>query len=240
MKLRQHSIALILSLLAGFVSASSLAGSPATELEKQVEGLWFYTGLTTSDGNDMPLTGVFLFKDGIFMQHAVFDGESLETQGAMAHAGPYQARTDHVHLVAEQTISTAPAQSPALSFRANTEHDVTVARSGDELRLVFSMGTGTIQDFEYVGPGEGALYALEDGALALVDGHCLLVQGNAGGTVAGYGRYERHGDELRIDVIRWTEANSDGAINVSGKTVIASFDGQALTLDSGHRFKVRK
>lgn len=68
----------------------------------------------------------------------------------------------------------------------------------------------------------------------------MLGSGALFGAVAGYVSYERHGDELRIDVIRWTEANSDGASNVSGKTVIASFDRQVLTLDSGHRFKVRK
>jgi len=91
-------------------------------LRQQVDGLWFYTGLTTSDGTDMPLTGIFLFKDGVFVQQAVFDGGSFDEAGSMAHAGPYRPEpaTGSIHLVAEQTISVTPTDSPALSFSDGT------------------------------------------------------------------------------------------------------------------------
>jgi len=213
---------------------------PATSsLEKQVEGLWFYTGLTTSDGDDLPLTGVFLFKDGVFVQHAVFNGDPIETQGAMAHAGPYSDTGEFIHLVAEQTISTAPLEDSPLTSRGLTEHDVTVNRAGDELTLVFSKGTGTVQNFEYVGPGSGEIYALQNGALAFVDGHFILVDGDESGIVAGYGAYEQSGDAMTLNFIRWTESDPSAASNQGDTTMQATFDGQAFMLENGRSFAVK-
>lgn len=203
---------------------------------EQVEGLWRYTGLTTSGGQDMPLTGIFLFKDGTFLQQAVFDGEPYDEQGAMAHAGPYTAGEDSVQLVAEQTISVSPQDDPPLSFRADTEHDLAVTRSGDELTLVF--GSGTVQEFELLGPGDGEVYELEDGAFSLTDGHFILVQGNEEGTVSGFGTFERSGDDLTLQIERWTEADRAGARNLRDTAMQATFDGALLTLADGREFRV--
>lgn len=210
----------------------------AAAIEKQVAGLWKYTGLTSGDGQEMPLTGIFLFKDGTFVQQAVFDGTPFEEQGSMAHAGPYKSKSDHVHLLAEQTISTAPAEDSPLSFRENTEHQVTVDREGGDLTLVFSMGTGTVQEFQRVGPGEGELYDLADGTLAFVDGHFLLVEGDEQGVVTGYGTYEQDGNDLQLNVIRWAEADASGATNLKDTTLHATFDGEVLTLADGRSFEV--
>ena len=205
-------------------------------LEQQVEGLWFYTGLTSSSGNEMPLTGVFLIKDGVFVQHAVFNGEPIEDQGAMAHAGPYLAAAESIHLVAEQTISTAPLENSPLTSRGLTEHDVTVSRSGDNLTLVFSMGTGTVQNFERVGPGDGEVYSLPNGALAFIDGYFVLVEGNESGVVAGYGTFEKAGESMTLNVIRWTESDQSTASNLGGTSMQATFDGQSFTLEDGRSF----
>lgn len=211
----------------------------AADIEKQVSGLWYYTGLTTDSG-EHPLTGVFLFKDGIFMQQAIFDGENFYTSRSMAHAGPFQAFDTHVHLVAEQTMSTTPDREAKLSFTANTEHDVTVARDGDKMRLQFNMGTGITQDFKYVGPGEGELYKLDDGALAFVDDHFVLVQGNADGIVTGYGTYKKHRhDRVVLKVIRWTEGSAGKVTNLRDVSLEARFDGKKLTLPHGHVFEIR-
>lgn len=207
-------------------------------LEQQVEGLWFYTGLTTSDGTEMPLTGIFLFKDGVFVQQSVFNGEPFEEQGAMAHAGPYSAGPEWVHLVAEQTISTAPLDSSPLSFTANTEHDLAVSRSGDDLSIVFSKGTSTVQNFVYVGPGEGELYGIQNGALAFVDGYFILVQGDESGVVTGYGTFEKDGDSLTLNIIRWAESDQSVASNLRDTTMQATFDGQLFTLEDGRSFQV--
>lgn len=212
--------------------------SESPSIAEQIDGLWMYTGLTTSDGTDLPLTGVFLFKDGVFLQQAVFDSEPFDSAGAMAHAGPVtpEPETGSVHLVAEQTIGIAPGEEPALSFRASTEHDVTVSREGDALTLVFSMGTGTVQEFRYVGPGEGQLYALENGALAFVDGHFILVAGDANGATTGYGTFEEADDALALNVIRWAETDAAGTRNLKDTVMSASFEGGVLELGDGRRF----
>ena len=229
---------LLLGAIAGGIAVAACGDNTAAAIEKQVDGLWMYTGLTSGDGQDMPLTGIFLFKDGTFVQQAVFDGTPFEEQGAMAHAGPYEAKADHVYLLAEQTISTAPGEDRTLSFRADTEHQVTVDREGDNLTLVFSMGTGTVQEFQRVGPGEGELYDLADGALAFVDGHFVLVEGDEQGVVTGYGTYDREGTDYQLNVIRWTEVDASGVTNLKDTTLKATFDGDVLALADGRSFEV--
>ncbi len=67
----------------------NLAGNEVEQpvsLEQQVEGLWLYTGLITSSGEDLPLNGIFLFRNGVFVQYAQSKGEPAQVQGAMAHA----------------------------------------------------------------------------------------------------------------------------------------------------------
>ena len=96
----------------------------------------------------------------IFVQYAQFKGEPAQVQGAMAHAGPYPAGDNFIHLVAEQTISTAPSKILPLTYPGLTEHDVDVRRVNDELTLTFK-GSGTVQIFELAGPGEGKVYKLE-------------------------------------------------------------------------------
>ena len=158
----------LLFLLYGCGPAGNEAEQPGS-LEQQVEGLWFYTGLITADGEDLPLDGIFLFRDGVFVQYAQYTGESSRGQGSMAHAGPYSEGDGFIRLAAEQTLNTAPSESPPLTSRGLTEHEVDVKRVGDELTLNF-IRSGTAQKFVRAGPGEGEVYKLEKGALALVDG----------------------------------------------------------------------
>lgn len=231
------SVSLLLLLGSANVVAS---GDAEKALEEQVNGLWFYTGLTTKDGTEMPLTGVFLFKDGVFLQQSIFDSEPFEAAGSMSHTGPTRAEpaTGSIHLTATQQISTAPGESPALSFKDNTEHDVTVTRDGKNLTLIFGMGTSTVQTFEWVGPGEGELYALENGSFALVDGHFVLVEGDENSAATGYGTYTQDGQNLTLRVIRWSEADASDAKNLKDVSLKASFDGKTLSLEDGRSFKV--
>lgn len=225
-----------------FFSWQESTGGQATahSLREQVDGLWYYTDLISSDGTEMPLTGVFLFKDGVFLQQAVFDDGIFDEAGSMAHVGPFipEPATGSIHLVAEQTISISPTDSPALSFRQGTKHDVTVNRSNSDLTLIFSMGTGTVQEFTYVGPGEGELFALADGALAFVDGHFILIDGDAASVTTAYGTYEKRGENLSLKVIRWAEADDAGSINRKDITIEATFDGQSLVFEDGRSFQV--
>ena len=196
-----------------------------------------YTGLITSTGEDLPLNGIFLFKNGFFVQYAQYKGEPAQAQGSMAHAGPYSAGDNFIHLAAEQTISTAPSENPPLTYRGLTEHDVDVRRVNDELTLTFR-GSGTVQIFELAGPGEGKVYKLENGALALVDGYFILVNGDENGVDTGYGRYESKNDAISLDITYWTSANKSSASNTNHTSMNATFDGQELTLEDGRRFQV--
>ena len=219
-------------------------GIPATaeaqqtdSLAQQVEGLWFYTGLITSGGEELPLEGIFLFGDGVFLQYAQYRGEPEQEQGAMAHAGPYLEGEGFIRLVAQQTISTAPSKEPPLTYRGLTEHEVDVERVDDALTLNF-MRSGTVQKFARAGPGEGKVYRLEHGALALVDGYLILVSGDENGIEAGYGRYEANNDVLSLNLSYWTSASKSSAANANNTGMKATFDGHALTLEDGQRFAV--
>ena len=222
--------------LYGCEPAGNKAEQPVS-LERQVAGLWFYTGLVTPDGEDLPLDGIFVFRNGMFVQYAQYRGEPAREQGAMAHAGPYSEEGGFIHLAAEQTISTAPSKSPPLTYRGLTEHEVDVNRAGDELALAF-MRSGTVQKFVLAGPGEGKVYKLENGALALVDGYIILVSGDENAVETGYGRYEANNDAMRLDLDYWTSATESSAANTNHTVVNATFDGQALTFEDGRRFQV--
>jgi hypothetical protein len=219
---------------------AGLGAGPAAgagEALPAVEGLWAYTGLTTSGGVDMPLTGIFLFKDGFFLQQSIFNGEPFGEQGAMAHAGPYGAGPRDVHLVAEQTLSIDPTAAEPLTSNGRTEHDLAVSRKGDELTIVF--GSGTSQTFRRLGDAEGAtVHRLEDGAVAFADGYFILVTGDAQDAVTGYGTYSRNGEDYTVEVIRWSESDGKAARNLRDGTVSLRFDGKVLTLADGGRLPV--
>ncbi len=94
-------------------------------------------------------------------------------------------------MVAEQAIGVSPTRSPPVSVRRNTEHEIDVRFAGDALTMTF--GSGTVQKFKRVGPGEGNVIHLDEGSLALVDGHFLLVAvtGRQGSGRLGQVRAER-------------------------------------------------
>jgi len=236
LSLRTFFLCVLALLFGGNLAAEPPADPAATG--QMVDGLWLYTGLTTADGTEMPLTGIFLFKDGVFVQQSIFDGSPFEEQAAMAHAGPYTPEAGWLHLTAAQTISTAPLQSPPLSFRSNTEHEVTVSRSGDDLTIIFGKGTSTVQTLRRIGSSDGALYSLGNGVLAFVDGYFILVAGDENGVVTGYGTFEKEAEALTLKVIRWAEADNSGATNLRDTVVRATFDGRSFALQDGRSFQV--
>lgn len=220
----------------GMVFASAVQAEQ-TKAERDAQGLWAYTLLKAGrSGQEMPLTGVILYKDGLFLQQAIFDGEPFETQGAMAHAGTFGPGERGIHMVAEQTIGIDPANQPALNFRRDTQHEIAVTREGDALTLVF--GSGTVQKFRQIGPADGDIYKLEQGVLAFVDGHFVLVSGDEKGVVTGYGKASKKGTGYTLEIIRWSEATPAEAINRKDGTIKASFDGKTFTLADGRSFKV--
>ena len=201
------------------------------------EGLWAYTGLTPLGQEEFSLTGMFVFKDGKFIQQSINDGEPFETQGAMAHAGTYRTSPDGIEMVADQTISVAPKNTPPFSERGRTAHELLVTRSGDKLILTF--GSGTVQTFKRLGDGVGEIYSLDAGMLAFVDGRFLLVAAQDGGVVTGCGSFERRGEFYTLEVSRWAEAKGSKVSYRRDETIKVTFDGKQLKLSDGASFQVK-
>ena len=216
---------------------ATAAASGKADAVKAAEGLWAYTALIAGGKREnMPLSGVILFKDGIFAQQSIFEGEPFEKQGAMAHAGPFGAGPSGVHMTAEQTISIAPGEEKPLRFRRDTQHDISVERAGDDMTIVFS--TGTVQKFKRIGPANGRIHRLDKGVFALVDNHFLLVQGDEQGVVTGYGTYKQSGSAYDLNVARWSESSPSKATNRRDFALKATFDGKQLRLADGRTFRV--
>lgn len=76
----------LIALLCALAGSAPAAASAAPV--HAAEGLWAYTGLVTRDGRALPLSGLFLIRNGLFVQQSVFDAAPFETAGSMAHAGP--------------------------------------------------------------------------------------------------------------------------------------------------------
>lgn len=226
-------IALTLTALGALMTTTARA-EEATAV-KAAEGLWAYT-LLEARGQKMPLTGIILFKDGLFAQQSIFDGEPFAAQGAMAHAGPFGPGPRGIHMVGEQTIGISPDKTPPLSFRRDTQHDISVDSDGQTMTIVFA--SGTIQKFRRIGPAKGDIYKLDNGVLALVDGHFVLVAGDEKGVVTGYGTVSHQGTAYELAPIRWAEATPDKALNRKDGTIKASFDGKTFTLADGRAFRV--
>lgn len=200
-------------------------------------GLWKYTGLTASSGEDMPLSGIFLFADGKFLQQAVFEGEPYARQRSMAHSGTFTPDEAGVDLRAGQTLSLLPGDDEALSNAGVTEHDLAVTLEGDALTLVF--GSGTVQTLERVGQAEDArVYPLAKGMLAFADEYFILIAGDGDAAVTGYGTWREEDEQLWLEVIRWSEGANGVAQNLRDVTLSARFDGSELVLADGRRFPV--
>ncbi len=217
------------------------AGSHAAEMEilPETEGLWEYTDLITKTGKSLPLTGVFLIKDGVFLQQSIFNGESFSEQGSMAHVGTCWAGGAGLRLTSIQTLSMSPVDDERLSSMGKMEHDLKVTRDGDDLTLVFGGGTSTIQTFKKINnASDTRIYPFADGSLALADDYFILVTGNAEGAVTGYGTYTQAGDALTLNVIRWSQSDGKTTANVQDTTLEASFDGTVLSLPDGKIFTV--
>ncbi|MFK7831618.1 MAG: hypothetical protein AB8B57_17735 [Congregibacter sp.] len=203
------------------------------------EGLWKYTGLVTKDGQSLPLTGIFLIKNGVFMQQSIFNGQPFASQGSMAHAGPYWAGGAGLRLRSNQTLSLDPMHESPLTSAGALEHDLEVTRDGDEMSLVFGGGTSTLQTFRHLGDANDTqIVAFRDGGLAFADDHFILVIGNDDTAITGYGVYSQEGNRLTLNAERWAASDGESVINLKDAVVSAMFDGEALTLPGGQRFAV--
>jgi hypothetical protein len=203
-----------------------------------VEGVWAYESLTPKGRQPYSLTGLFVFKDGLFVQHAINDGDPLDQQGGQAHYGTYQATPEGIRLRADVGIGVSPDRPRILSVRRDAEHQISPSIKGD--RLILTFGSGTVQTLRRLGSGEGRILRLDQGMLALLDGHFARVAALSDEeVVAGSGQYEQRADDrVRFNTWRWFSASQSRAENVRDRIVEVRFDGKVLELPDGRRLQV--
>ncbi|WOJ92199.1 hypothetical protein R0135_10405 [Congregibacter variabilis] len=229
---------LALPLLLAACSAGVLGDSTQASL-KAAEGLWEYTDLITRDGESLPLTGIFLIKNDMFLQQSIFKGDPFAEQGSMAHAGPYWAGGAGLRLRSNQTLSMDPTQKTPLSSAGAMEHDLKVTRDGKDLTLQFGGGTSTIQTFRHLSNAENTqIISFAKGNLALTENYFILVNGDGNGAVTGYGSYERINDKLMMTAVRWAESDGTTVKNLRDVELSATLSPSAFTLSDGRSFTI--
>jgi uncharacterized protein (DUF885 family) len=190
-------------------------------------GLWRYVSLGRPTGDETKLDGLFAFKDGRFVQQSLNLGEPFTAQLAQAHAGTFTIENGKIRLLAEVGLIVNPTAAAPLASSPNRPHELAVARQAD--RLVLTFGSGTVQKFQRVGPGAGRIVPLSKGALALVDGHFILVFEDGGRALAGSGRYTQQETRLQLAPERWLSANG-GRVRYSKAAIDATLDAKTLTI----------
>ncbi len=215
--------------------ASEVTSEPADE-SHEVTGFWRHDELVSSGGDEIPLAGVFLFQDGVFIQQAVMDTPTAKNSEAMAHTGPYTITEKGVQLTAAPTIGISITGENPLSYQASTEHDITAQNTGDNLTLTF--GSGTVQTFTRIPmSGKATIYNFGNGRLALSDDRFVLVAGNQNDVVTGYGTYTRSGDDIVFSADRWAESTDKKAEIEVDAAVEGTFDDSTLKIGD-HVFTV--
>lgn len=207
---------------------ADVSGEQATA-SHEVTGFWRHDELVSSGGENIPLAGVFLFQDGIFIQQAVMDTPTAKNSEAMAHTGPYTITDQGVKLTAAPTIAISATDDNPLSYRASTEHDLAAENTGDHLTLTF--GSGTVQTFTRIPMADNAtVYTFGNGRLALSGDRFILVAGDESGVVTGYGTYARDGGKIVFTADRWAESTAKKANIAVDATVEGTFDDSTLKI----------
>lgn len=196
-----------------------------------VEGLWSYVSIGRPGAAEVPIAGLFLFREGRFVQQSLNAGEPFDRQLAQAHFGTYRVEGGELHLVAEVGLVVNPTREPPLESRRMSEHRVRAERVANSLTLTF--GTGTVQRLTRVGPSDGQVILVEHGALALVDNHFLLVAETPGSAVAGSGRFTRRQDALSLMGDRWFQARDGRVTYDRSRTIQTTVSRNHLELSNG-------
>lgn len=190
-------------------------------------GLWRYVSLGRPSGDEVKLNGLFVFQGNRFVQQALNLGEPMATQSAQAHAGTFTIENGKIRLMAEVGLIVNPAEKVPVASSPNRPHELAVVRASERLTLTF--GTGTVQKFMRVGPAAGRIVPLANGALALVDGHFILVFEEGVRVLAGSGTYTATGSALKLVPERWL-SGTGGKVQYSTKPLEATLDDRSLRI----------
>jgi hypothetical protein len=212
------------------------AARPNAETPRPIEGLWEYETITRSGAQPVAIAGLFVFRDGQFVQQSLNAGEPYERQLAQAHAGTYQLGAGTLRMLVDVGLVVDPSGAKPIDWRGGTVHEVTVSQAGDRLTLKF--GTGTIQTFKRVGAGRGELIQLDRGAFAIVDGRFILAAEGQDRAISGSGSFERQGEVLRLRAERWLSVRAGQPVYARDRTVEARLTPSTLTV-AGDEWRVR-
>jgi len=205
----------------------TVLGATAADEALGAAGLWRYVSLGRPTGDETRLDGLFVFKDGRFVQQSLNLGEPFTSQVAQAHAGTFTIENGKIRLLAEVGLVVNPTAASPVASSPNRPHELAVARQSN--RLVLTFGSGTVQKFQRVGPASGRIVPLSKGALALVDGHFILVFEDGARALAGSGTYTEQGMTLQLTPERWLSANGS-QVRYARASVEATLDAKTLTI----------
>lgn len=218
-------------LATGVGSVTALLSMPATKAQSDgalgAAGLWRYTSLGRTSGEEVTLDGLFVFLNGRFVQQALNLGNPMSAQMAQAHAGTFTIENGKIILHAEVGLIVNPTAATPVASTPNRRHELSPMRDANRLTLTF--GSGTIQKFIRVGNAAGRIIPLSRGALALVDDHFLLVFEDDGRAISGSGKYSMTGTAIRFVPERWLVARN-GKAAYSTAPVDATLEAAALKL----------
>jgi hypothetical protein len=236
MRSREIITVAILAAALAVLPAGPGAQTRATADALGAAGLWAYESLRPAKGKPTPLNGLFLFHDGVFLQEALNEGEPFDQQLVQAHAGSYTV-DEELRLLADVQLAFRPGRTPPVASSPGRTHQIKPVRKGDHLTLTF--GSGTVQTFRRVGPGEGRIVLLESGALALVDGRFIIVAESGTRRFVGAGRAQSQGSALQLDAERWVTGHGDTLRYQRNVRVDATLDGGELRIAGEEPLRVR-
>ncbi|MFN8061354.1 MAG: hypothetical protein U0Q12_19490 [Vicinamibacterales bacterium] len=209
------------------VGALAMVQAGQTDTVLGAAGLWRYVSLGRPNGDDVKLDGLFVFQNGRFVQQALNLGDPVDAQVAQAHAGTYTVSDGRIHLHADVGLVIDPRAATPVVSSPDRAHELTPTAQTD--RLVLTFGSGTVQKFVRVGRAAGRIVPLSRGALALVDGHFVLVFQDGSRALAGSGTYTENGPALRFAPERWLTVR-DGRVTYAKAPVDATVNATALVV----------
>src|SRR6476661_8315777 len=97
----RHAERLTLRLVFGLFAAAVYTFVPSAQTTESIDGLWRYQAIASRGGHEVAIDGLFLFRDGRFVQQSLNAGEPFDKQVGQAHEGTYEVRGNALKMIAE-------------------------------------------------------------------------------------------------------------------------------------------
>lgn len=195
-----------------------------------IQGVWSYRTISAR-GHEGPLTGLFIFDDGRFVQSTIHEGTPPEAQLGQGHVGRYLVDGNRLTLDVSLQLVVDPTAEQPLSFSTSAKHESTF--TVDDKTLTIRFPSGTVQVFDRiparapVPQAQPRFYEMteltENGRQRKIEGGWMFSNGRfayatyapGSGSEAGEatpswyasaeGSYVLHGEEIELEVERTFE-----------------------------------